>query len=113
MLLGPKLALSGSQHTIHRRANMLAAASFFCRASGFSAVAFLPQRPEILAALKAAPSCVMISIVAQVLLLGGLAEWLGAGAAAALMRWTGRDLTAAFSGVATVTADRATAAGLA
>ena len=81
-------------------------ASFACRAGGFWLMRFVNVTPRIQAALKAAPLAVMVGIIVPAAVRGGLAEWLGLGVAAIVMRVTRRDLAAALSGVATVAISR-------
>jgi uncharacterized membrane protein len=81
-------------------------ASFVCRAGGFWLMRFVNVTPRVQAALKAAPLAVMVGIIVPAAVRGGLAEWLGLGVAAIVMRVTRRDLVAALSGVTTVAISR-------
>jgi uncharacterized membrane protein len=81
---------------------MLAAASLFCRFSGFWLMRFVPVTPRLEATLKATPLAVMAGICVPAAMRGSWPEWLGLAVAVGAMRVMPNDSAAAIAGVAVV-----------
>ncbi|OYU48587.1 MAG: branched-chain amino acid ABC transporter [Rhizobiales bacterium PAR1] len=85
----------------------MAAATYFCRAIGFLAMRYVPMTPRFEAALKATPISVMTAIVAIAAMRGGPPEWCATAAVLFMMKVSGNDIIAAFTGVGVIALMRA------
>jgi len=85
----------------------LMAVTYACRAAGFWLMGRVQVTPRVEAALRAAPLCVMVGIVAPAAVRGGGPEWAGLVVAGAVMWACRRDLTSALAAVVVVAVLRA------
>ena len=85
----------------------MAAAAYFCRAIGFLAMRYVPMTPRFEAALKATPISVMAGIVAIAAMRGGPPEWCATAAVLLVMKVSGNDIVAAFTGIGVIALMRA------
>jgi uncharacterized membrane protein len=80
----------------------MAGAAYVCRAIGFLAMRYVPMTPRFEAALKATPVSVMAGIVAIAASRGGPPEWCATAAVLLVMKMSGHDIIAAFTGIGVI-----------